>query len=494
MRDDPERLNELRALLRLDDHLHQVLHAERTPEAFLRGLAERQRVPPASGPVVRRRRRVRRRSSHRRAWLGAGATVAVAAAAAVVLLMLLPAQSEALPEAQPQAWSVQIVPQQGQVALLRAGQRQLLSAGQRGQAEDRVVTGPAGRCALRFADGSRLQLGPDAQLVLAPKGPPAGVQALLHAGTVDAHIAPQTGSQRFSVATELATVSVLGTQFQLRAELTVSRLSVREGRVRFSDDHGAALELGPGQAALCTEQQGGASLRAIDLTGGLVAHWPINEGAGDTVSGPGPTPIAPIHAAQWVGPDLPGGPGLAFDGPNSYLEIPLSPALAAIPGQAYTITARYRPKVLPQANAAGADMHFIVGRMGWGLGLHLKSSGAFMMQHFRVDSEGHHSCDANSEPGFSAGRTYALAGVVDVIRGLTELYVDGKLADQRHWPAGAEGHRYGTDPWYIGIHRPPATDTRWPAHGVISQVRIYSRALDADAIQAITSQDAPSAE
>jgi hypothetical protein len=111
-----------------------------------------------------------------------------------------------------------------------------------------VLTAAADGCAsLRYADGTRLETGPDTTLRPMPG---SGKLLFLERGALKADVARQPAGQPLVIATSNAEARVLGTRFTLLAAPEATRLEVREGKVRLTrKPDGASVDVGAGQFA-----------------------------------------------------------------------------------------------------------------------------------------------------------------------------------------------------------------------------------------------------
>jgi len=96
-----------------------------------------------------------------------------------------------------------------------------------------VSTGRDGYMALRYPDGSRVELSGDSMMLRVQDGP-AGKSALLESGMIFVDAAKQPAGKPMVITTAQAESTVLGTQFVLSASAAMTRLDVREGRVKFT--------------------------------------------------------------------------------------------------------------------------------------------------------------------------------------------------------------------------------------------------------------------
>jgi hypothetical protein len=122
---------------------------------------------------------------------------------------------------------------QGPAARLKAGAK-ILSG------ESVTTTGPGSLAVVRFADGTRLDLEADTQIVF-------GEKFDLVKGAVTADVAKQAAGKAVVFTTPHAEARVLGTRLRLSVEGDSSRLDVREGKVRFTRTRdGASTEVSAG--------------------------------------------------------------------------------------------------------------------------------------------------------------------------------------------------------------------------------------------------------
>jgi len=96
-----------------------------------------------------------------------------------------------------------------------------------------VSTGRDGYMALRYPDGSRVEFAGDTMMSRLQDGP-TGKSALLDSGMIFVDAAKQPAGKPMVITTAQAESTVLGTQFVLSASPSMTRLDVREGRVKFT--------------------------------------------------------------------------------------------------------------------------------------------------------------------------------------------------------------------------------------------------------------------
>jgi len=145
-----------------------------------------------------------------------------------------------------------------------------------------VVTGTAEMRSLVLADGSRVQLGPESAVELAVGPETRGVRLLK--GEAFFEVVPDT-SRPFRVEAGDASVTVLGTAFEVRLDGADTLVAVQEGRVR--------LDGGPAVRSAAAILEAGASAR--------VRHGAILRSAVK------PDDVAPWRHGELVAIDRPAG-------------------------------------------------------------------------------------------------------------------------------------------------------------------------------------------
>lgn len=121
-------------------------------------------------------------------------------------------------------------------------QDQSLAAGQRLTVGDTVLTGPDGNVVLEFADGSRLIIRSDSEVVLDSLSAwgdtgMADTRVRLQRGRVDAQVVPATGpASRYEIHTPAAVSAVRGTVYRMHAESDrpEARAEVLSGNIEIS--------------------------------------------------------------------------------------------------------------------------------------------------------------------------------------------------------------------------------------------------------------------
>ena len=154
-----------------------------------------------------------------------------------------------------EAAAAEVLHTHGEVWLERGGTaRQALVAATPLLAGDVVGTGAQSSLSLRFADGSRAQLGPLGRLVLEQhvrfgRSGSVDTRLLLQSGAVEAQVPPAKPAPRFELRTPVVNLGVRGTEFRGRVDGERTLAEVVQGRVAAGAQ---ALDAGFGTVATAT--------------------------------------------------------------------------------------------------------------------------------------------------------------------------------------------------------------------------------------------------
>jgi outer membrane biosynthesis protein TonB len=142
---------------------------------------------------------------------------------------------------------------EGEVFVVTAAGRVAAKAGDGVPAGEALETAVAGSSAVvRFADGTRLELGADTlvrEISDRQANPARGRRVMVARGSLTAEIPRQPADQPMTFATPHGEARVLGTSLRLDVG-KVTRLEVKEGRVRFTRSDGKKVDVAPGQFAV----------------------------------------------------------------------------------------------------------------------------------------------------------------------------------------------------------------------------------------------------
>jgi hypothetical protein len=144
----------------------------------------------------------------------------------------------------------------------------------------------------------------------------------------------------------------------------------------------------------------------------------------------------------------------------------------------FSISAWYYPNALAPNNGVVDDRHSIVVQPGFHRGLVYRYTGKFSMGDWDTGGTPHFANDTTVYP---VQNWYHLVGVRDAQNENMLLYVNGVHTATDSY-AGATLRTMTTD-WRFG--RSSITSTQTPAHGIIDDVRMYSKALSHDEIKAL---------
>lgn len=210
----------------------------------------------------------------------------------------------------------------------------------------------------------------------------------------------------------------------------------------------------------------GAMAATTTSTKGLVAHFKLDKGEGDTVFDTGPSKLkGKIIGAKWV--KTPHGPALEFDGKSAYVDCGSGKVLGL--ADKLSISAWVHPKAIPEGEPAigGEDPRTYALT-------YYKTGKAYF---YPVGSGGFYV----SAP-LKTGSLYHLAGTFD---GKTvKLYVNGTLKASKELDEPRECKRGGK--LVIG----GGNRAKSFFNGIIDDVRIYNRALCAEEVKKLHAERA----
>jgi hypothetical protein len=152
------------------------------------------------------------------------------------------------PEKETRVAMATVLSVQGEVLRLEGNARTPLAGGQGLVAAQGVETGPKGAAVLSFADGTRLELGPETIVreIVDRKGRRVAVAK----GVVTAQVAKQPADAPMIFATPHGEARVLGTALRLEVDAQ-TRLEVTEGKVRLTRIGGKSADVAAGSFASC---------------------------------------------------------------------------------------------------------------------------------------------------------------------------------------------------------------------------------------------------
>ncbi|HEX7896488.1 MAG TPA: LamG domain-containing protein [Planctomycetota bacterium] len=214
---------------------------------------------------------------------------------------------------------------------------------------------------------------------------------------------------------------------------------------------------------------------------GLVGHWAFDDGQGAKAADSSPRGHhGALVGAVWTQGKF--GGGLRFDGDNSHVELPSTPSLDGLQKGDYTLSAWFKPEGVPPGRDSANDaVYGIVIKRGMHIGLAYGGHQAFSFNHYVAPDVTVASGSGVCPPG----AFYHVAAAFSRKSGQLRFYLNGQLTGAGAFTPDAAAREFGTEPWRIGIGLPGAETWRWPAKGVIDEVRMYDRALLAWEIRAL---------
>jgi hypothetical protein len=221
---------------------------------------------------------------------------------------------------------------------------------------------------------------------------------------------------------------------------------------------------------------------------GRVGYWSFDEEQGRSAgdySGYGNHAV--VEGAGWQAGHK--GAALSFDGMADYVMIEDETPLTHLTESSFTFSAWVNPADLPEPYKPYAILLRVNSHPAYSFGLTYTASGRFQAQVITGDEEFHVLTSSPFEPG-----TWRhLAMVVDVDFNQLHLYLDGEPVNDSPLVFSGElmdlsksvGENYPTGEYYIGSTKPDlGAGSFFTQHykGLIDEVSVYSRALDAEEI------------
>jgi len=262
----------------------------------------------------------------RRTWT----VTALAACALLGLGLLIRFQFQHLtPQATGQSADIRIQGIQRGVRVGRGDLQIPVFEGRALQAGETVATlEETSRATIVYKDGSQLELAGIAEVMIEPESIGSflsgrGRSVLIQRGVSEIYVSPQGVSAKMAVLTPHAMLEVVGTRFKVAVEQRLTRVDVREGRVRAtSRATSETVSLEPGRAGLFdtrirllggmpADRSGGGRIRD-----GLLVLYTFTEGSGRRIHDVSKTE-PPVHL-KLLGDDFAWreGGGLIFPNPS----------------------------------------------------------------------------------------------------------------------------------------------------------------------------------
>lgn len=232
---------------------------------------------------------------------------------------------------------------------------------------------------------------------------------------------------------------------------------------------------------LSSAQPGGPPPGGIPITEGLVAYWPLDEGAGEIAqdaSGNGHDGEL-RNGVEWVEGVL--GGALRFDGADGFVSVPYDPALDVGGGVTIALWAylESEPDVSP-----GNDWRLLVGRNGF------KPYGLLIEQDGRLNGSAYVADERQtilSEEPLPVGEWLHIAFTYDAEAGRARLYLQGEVIAEAEAARGTLDAREGR-PLTLSLPSPEGSPEvrAWP--GKLDEVYLFERALTPDEVRVLFEQ------
>jgi hypothetical protein len=207
---------------------------------------------------------------------------------------------------------------------------------------------------LRYADGTRLEVGADSELrdLAAEEGPAPGArgkQVRLLKGSLRAVVARQPKSQPMMIETPHASLTVIGTILRIAVDPDPKRgtlLEVEEGKVEIRNLAGKVLDVSGGHVARAAED-GDFQARPLSALRKTVLQSPILDAAFLAQTAPGGEPLVPPWVSRGtatIGVDHNNGRGgskncaYLYEGRGVAGWSEISQTVSVIPNRTYTVS------------------------------------------------------------------------------------------------------------------------------------------------------------
>ncbi|MBX3426909.1 MAG: LamG domain-containing protein, partial [Pirellulales bacterium] len=298
-----------------------------------------------------------------------------------------------------------------------------------------------------------------------------------------------TSNTVFSVANDWRHVAVVYNCSSGAYKIYVDGALDRTGTTTLTDQGAGILSLGTRTGS--TERFAGAiddfRIYAKELTQaevlelyGLVGHWKLDETSGTAVadsSGLGNNGTV-SGTATWTAAARKNGFSANYTNGSDYVQIANSSSLENVQENSYSLAAWFKPNNLPPGTGSDNTAAYgIIRKSGWHTGLVYSSEGYFFHEHWIGATPTWNGAGAWTYN--APGKFYHVTATVDRDAGTIKFYLNGTLVQTSNFTPGAAAYEYGTEPWRIGVSNPFHGEWGHAANGVLDDVRIYNRVIDA---------------
>ena len=205
----------------------------------------------------------------------------------------------------------------------------------------------------------------------------------------------------------------------------------------------------------------------------LIGHWKLDESGATAVdaSGRDNSGVLVNEPSR-----VPGkvGSAIALDGKDRYVSIPNSEVLDRVQEGNFTVACWFKPNTKPGDPHDAA--YAVFAKSAAHEGLTYNGDQKFVMDHVLSNNT---VVSAVSATAFPPGGYYHVAGVVSRAEGAVRIFVNGKLEGTASFAANAAAKDFKNETWKIGIAQPGGGPQRLSADGIVDDVRVYTRALQA---------------
>ncbi|HYG78333.1 MAG TPA: LamG-like jellyroll fold domain-containing protein [Planctomycetota bacterium] len=339
-----------------------------------------------------------------------------------------------------------------------------------------------GWAVVKYNDDSRLEIQPSSTLIFGKPSSDVSKRVTIRSGGFNAHVAKQPGGRNLLIDTPDSVTRVLGTRLNVQVEANATRVDVEEGKVRVSKPQdNSTVDVKGGQFAVASPGVAlGVRAMTVELTRGLAGHWKFDEGLfGVVTDEAGNDCSLRVFNPVWTTGRV--GGAMEFNGRNAHAEVDNSAPL--------NLTGTVTVCAWIKLNVGGRDQKIagIMGERGGGNGGGYKLSVyADNKLDFEIRPATGIVINRNVTGGtvLAPGVWYHVMGVYNDSENFMATYINGAL--ERRVMTSASLSRttgkftVGAEPWAPGENR---------FNGLIDDLRVYNRALNAAEIRALC--DAP---
>jgi hypothetical protein len=211
----------------------------------------------------------------------------------------------------------------------------------------------------------------------------------------------------------------------------------------------------------------------------LIGHWKLDEAGTTALDASGRDNSGVLVNEPSRVPGKFGG-AILLDGKERYVSIPNADALDRVQEGSFTVACWFKPNSRP--GSPNDSAYSVIVKSAAHEGITYNADQKFVMDHVLANNS---VVSAVSSTAFPPGNYYHVAGVVSRSEGAVRLFVNGKLEGSASFAAGGAARDFKNETWKIGIALPSGGPQRLSADGIVDDVRIYTRALEAGNLKTI---------